>query len=660
MGMTVIAVIFALAGAAILGVSLLISRKMLRIVPSVHRGKWLLLMSLMCFFVAGYLAFTFVLVTGVIFPVELLVGVIFLGGALFVLLVIHLSQQISTELYRLNVSLEKKVRDRTAELAASNESLLASEKELQGQKVFLENVLDSVSHPFYVINVADHSIAMANRASGFSDRHGLPQTCHGLTHHLDHPCSGAEHPCPIRELMVTGGPVVVEHVHTGVDGEPRNVEIHAHPIFDGSGKLVQMIEYCLDITERKRAEMQIFEAKREAEQASISKSEFLANMSHEIRTPMNAILGMTNLALATDLTTEQRQYLATVQESSELLLNIINDILDFSKIEAGRLDLEERSFNLNQVLGAVVRGLQVKAASKELELICPPVDSPLVQLTGDDLRLRQVLINLVGNAIKFTPRGRVEVDCKLRELDDSQVEVRIAVTDTGIGIPDQIRGKIFDSFQQGDASITRNHGGTGLGLAISKRLVQAMGGGIGVTSSEGKGSCFTFTAIFGRGGEGDGDAAILSPDIPAVCPLNILLVDDIVTNRDLARILLEQGGHTVVEAENGLEALRLLAARSFDILFLDLQMPEIDGFRVTEYVRICEETVAPRFDEHQEILAVMAARMFGSHLPIIAMTAHAMSGDREKCLMAGMDGYISKPLMPEDIYRQLRNFFNWR
>ena len=659
MDTTILAVLFALAGAAILAASILISRGMLRIVPSGHRKKWLLLISLMCFFVIGYLGFTFVVVTGINFPVELLVGAVFLGGALFVLLVILLSRQTITELHSLNANLEKKVSDRTAQLAATNDSLLASERKLHGQKVFLETVLDAISHPFYVINVADYTIAMANRASGFGDRLDHVRTCHGLTHNQDRPCSGADHPCPIREVMETGGPVIVEHIHPGSSGEDRNVEIHAHPIFDGEGRLVQMIEYCLDITERKKVEREIIEARKEAEQASISKSEFLANMSHEVRTPMNAILGMTNLALATDLTPEQRQYISTVQDSSELLLNVINDILDFSKIEAGKLELDERPFNINQVLGAVMRILQIKAADKGLEMTCNTVDLPLAYLLGDDLRLRQVLINLVGNAIKFTRQGRVVVDCRLRELEGDRVEVSIGVTDSGIGIAERARDRIFDSFQQEDASITRSHGGTGLGLAICRRLVEIMGGSIGVTSREGEGSCFFFTVVFRRGTAVE-DMSESVAEVPVVRPLTVLLVDDIATNRDLARILLEQGGHSVVEAENGLDALRKLSGTAVDVVFLDIQMPGLDGYQVTEFIRICEEVAAPRFAVYQDILAAMAARLFGSHLRIVAMTAHAMSGDREKCLLAGMDGYISKPLMPGDIQRQLAVFFGWR
>jgi signal transduction histidine kinase/CheY-like chemotaxis protein len=654
--MIILAAVLALGGAIILLATIRKSVGVAKIVPLVHQGKWRLLTFLMYFFVFGYLCFTIVVTTDLVFPIEILVGLVFFGGALFVLLVINLSGRAIADLHGLNANLEKKVAERTAELAATNDSLLASEKQLQKQKDFLETVLDALAHPFYVINIADYSIAMANKASGFAERLASVKTCYGLTHNQDCPCSGTEHPCPIHEVLKTGGPVIVEHVHQNSCGEERNVEVHAHPIYDGKGQLVQMIEYVLDITERKKAEQELLFAKKMAEQANSSKSEFLANMSHEIRTPMNAILGMTNLTLATELTPVQRHYISTVQDSSELLLNIINDILDFSKIEAGKLELDERPFNLNQVLNAVVRVLGIKALDKGLKLTLRNVDSPLIRLCGDDLRLRQVVINLVGNAIKFTHSGEVVIDSALSERADGRVELRIAVTDTGIGIPEKDQAMIFDSFYQGDTSITRNHGGTGLGLAICKRLVGIMGGEIGMTSREGEGSCFFFTAIFLKENHEMAGQALPAQAVHAAGPLNLLLVDDITTNRDLARILLEQAGHRVAEADNGLAALKCLAGARYDLLLLDIQMPNLDGYQVTEYIRICEEVAAPKFDRHQDLLAGVAARVFGGHLPIVAMTAHAMSGDKEKCLVAGMDGYISKPLMPDDLYRQLDIF----
>ncbi len=651
--MIIFAVVLALGGAVLLLTAIRMSYGVAKIVPQDHRGKWRTLVFLMYFFVVGYLGFIFVLLAEMRFPVEALVGLVFLGGACFVLGIISLSRHAIIELHGLNEKLEQIVAERTRELAAANESLKISEKQLIKQKNFLETVLDSLAHPFYVINVADFSIALANKASHFAYRLSQVPTCHGLSHNRAVPCSGDDHPCPIREVMRTGQPVIVEHVHLDSQGGERNVAVHGHPIYDGDGNLVQMIEYVLDITEQKKVEQEMRLARIMAEQANISKSEFLANMSHEVRTPMNAILGMTNLTLATDLTPLQRHYISTVQDSSELLLNIINDILDFSKMEAGKMELDERPFNLNKVLNAVVRVLNIKAVDKGLSLILNTLDSPLINLLGDDLRLRQVVINLVGNAIKFTRSGSVVIDCELQEIEDERVRVHIAVTDTGMGISEKAQERIFDYFYQGDTSITRNHGGTGLGLAICKRLVGIMGGEIGMTSKEGEGSCFSFSSVFGKTKEVvESKACCVRPPL-SNGPLRLLLVDDITTNRDLARILLEQVGHSVTEADNGLTALAYLSESRYDALLLDIQMPGLDGYQVTGYLRICEEVVAPQFDRYPEVLAGLAARVFGTHLPVIAMTAHAMSGDKEKCLLAGMDGYVSKPVMPDDLYRQL-------
>ena len=651
--MIFVAVALALGGAVLLLMAIRMSYGVSKIVPHGHRGKWQGLVFLIYCFVAGYVGYIIVLISQFPFPVEALVGSVFISGALFVLGIISLSRHSLGELHRLNENLERMVSDRTRELADANQSLTASEGQLGKQKVFLETVLDSLAHPFYVINISDYSIAMANKASDFSSRLPLIKTCHELTHNQANPCCGDEHPCPIQKVLRTGKQVVVEHVHRNSQGEERNVAVHGHPLYDSDGKLVQMIEYVLDITDQKRVEREMVLARKAAEQANTSKSEFLANMSHEVRTPMNAILGMTNLTLATELTPVQRHYITTVQDSSELLLNIINDILDLSKIEAGKLELDERPFNLNQVLNAVIRVLNIKAVDKGLDLVLKISDTPLVNLLGDDLRLRQVVINLVANAIKFTRKGSVVIDYELEETGDGRVVVRISVTDTGMGIPAAAQEKIFDSFHQADSSITRNHGGTGLGLTICKRLVAIMGGEIGVTSTEGQGSCFFFSAVF-DGMNGDADTDIFSGQAPVFGePLRILLVDDITTNRDLARILLEQAGHSVIEADNGLAALKRLSETPCDVMLLDIQMPGLDGYQVTEYLRICEEVAVPRFDKFGETLAGVAARVFGKHLPVIAMTAHAMSGDKEKCLMAGMDGYVSKPLIPDDLYRQL-------
>lgn len=652
--MKVFAACLALVGSGILGFSIVLILRLYRIAPKRQKRGWSLLTALMTCFVFGYLGFAFFLMTGVLFPVDLLVGWVFLGGALFVVVILTLSKSTISELYSVNNSLEQLIQARTAELESSSRSLNDSRQDIKKKNEFLESVLDALGHPFYVINAEDYSIVLANKASGFGDLStARPLTCFQLTHNSDKPCNCENHPCPLEIIKKTGKPVTLEHVHFDSQGQPRNVEIHGYPITDSSGRLVQTIEYVLDITYRKNAERELLQAKREAEQANKAKSEFLANMSHEVRTPMNAIIGMTNLALATDLTSMQRHYLMTVRDSSELLLNIINDILDFSKIEAGRLELDKRPFHHGDIVKGVIRALKLKACEKGLSLIFSyePIDSALC-IRGDDFRLRQILFNLVGNAIKFTQAGEVTVICE-EELFGKELEVSFFVNDTGIGIAPEAQKRIFDLFSQADTSISRSFGGTGLGLAISQRLVRMMGGEIRMTSVEGKGSTFFFVLRFPLVAESSSDLFVAIPDAAVICALNILLVDDIATNRDLARMLLENDGHTVRITSNGLEALQALGEDHYDCVLLDIQMPGMDGLQVTELIRIAEEVTPPRFEDHEEIMAGVAARLYGGHIPLIAMTAYAMSGDRERCLKAGMDGYISKPFQPDEIRCQL-------
>lgn len=650
--MKFISIALAVAGALILSFSIRLILQVYRIAPANQKRRWAVLTALVGGFVAGYLGFGGILLTGVSLPIEPLVGGVFLGGALFVAIVLMLAKSTIAEVQRLNNSLESKVQQRTAELEHANSTLLASQKSIEEHKDFLETILDSLSHPFYVINVEDYTIALANSAAGFDQYECIGQrTCYRLTHSAEEPCHSREHPCPMELIKKTGKPAIVEHIHFTSDGAPRNVEIHSYPVFDSRGKLVQTIEYVHDITARKQAEKNMLLAKREAEHANRAKSEFLANMSHEVRTPMNAIIGMTNLALETDLNTMQRHYLKTVRDSSELLLNIINDILDFSKIEAGRLELHQRSFHLGTMLNNIVRALRVKATEKGIGCVFThePVD-PELHVVGDDLRIRQVLINLVGNAIKFTQVGEVSLICEEARFGN-EIEASFFVHDTGIGIPARVQEKIFNIFSQADSSISRSYGGTGLGLAISRRLVQMMGGDIRLTSVEGRGSTFYFTLRFAIG---EKVLEVISNDQGNGEPgLRILLVDDVATNRDLARMLLENDGHTVSCVESGKDAFALLATEDYDCVLLDIQMPEMDGFTVTELIRRAEKEVHPQFAIHQDLLGQVASRIHGGHLPLIAMTAHAMSGDRERCLSAGMDGYISKPFKIEEIRCQL-------
>ncbi|MGB2624292.1 MAG: response regulator [Candidatus Acidiferrum sp.] len=686
--------------------------------------------------------------------------------------------------------LERTVLARTKELQLEVDERMRGEERLSEERKVLRALIDNVPDFMYVKDL-DCKFLVANVSVARQMGAKTPEELIGKSDFDYYSPELAAKFYEDEQRVIRSGQAEINREETGLDvqGNVSQVMTTQVPLRDRNGRVTGLAGVGRDITHLKKAQEEMQKAREAAEAASRAKSEFLANMSHEIRTPLNGVMGMTDLALETELTPEQREYLETVKISGDSLLTVINDILDFSKIEAGKIDLEAIDFDLRDSLESTLKTLALRADEKGLELLCEVAPEVPEIVRGDSTRLRQIVINLVGNAIKFTDKGEIAVKVQVEAKEGHDCICRFTVADTGIGIPEEKRELIFAPFSQGDTSTTRKYGGTGLGLTISTRLVQMMGGRIWVDSELGRGSQFHFTVRLGAadakeiklgtvappellrgvkvlvvddnrtnrrilegmlsrwqmkttsvdGGRAAlrelsaareagepygliltdmhmpdmdgfalveeirqrpelatatimmltsaghrGDAArcqelgvaayLLKPirqselreaiarvlgarehdgAIPLItrfslhdarepdASLRVLLAEDNLVNQRLVVRLLEKRGHQVVVAGTGLEALKALEKEKFDLVLMDVQMPEMDGLEATAAIRKKEKST-------------------GLHQPVVALTAHAMKGDREKCLAGGMDGYLTKPIRPQELDQLLEMYVSRR
>lgn len=491
-------------------------------------------------------------------------------------------------------------------------------------------LLSNNANDIIILATIDGKIIEANRAALWSYGYTQQEIIGRSVFRLVKPARNL--PVKTKPLGADSEGIYYEGTATRKDGSTFLVETSMQGIQTSNGKVLLSIQR--DITERRQMEDELKTAMEFAKAANMAKSEFLANMSHEIRTPLNGMLGMIDLTLLTGLTAEQRDNLITAKDCASALLNIINDILDFSKIEARKLVLDNMDFDLRKLMGQTVKPHRIKAEQKGLALNYQIAQNVPDTVYGDPNRLKQVINNLAGNAVKFTHNGAINISVKLIRYADTLAELEFEVTDTGVGIASADIGRIFDTFSQADSSTTRKYGGSGLGLAISKQLVELMGGTIKAESALGEGSTFSFTLGFetakAAGKKQDGIAKIEK----VADPLRILLVEDDKINQIVMARMLKEAGHSIAVADNGVHALKIMRDKEFDLVLMDIQMPEMDGIETTKRLRRDE-------------------KITGKRITIIALTAYALQGDRERLIMAGMDDYIPKPVQFRDLLEKI-------
>ncbi|MBS1161775.1 MAG: response regulator [Proteobacteria bacterium] len=507
------------------------------------------------------------------------------------------------------------------------------EAQLSEQLHLVEELVEAIPLPMYLKDAEGRYLRL-NRAFELFFNLRREDFIGRTLHDLLSPQDAAVHLVKDRELMRKPGTQTYEAVVHGRDGVRHEAIYRKAALTQLDGTVYGVLGVIIDITERKLAERETLLAKEAAEAASRAKSEFLANMSHEIRTPMNGIIGMTDLALDTALTDEQREYMAAVKSSADSLLTIINDILDFSKIEAGKLLVEHISFDLHRLLAETLKPLALRAYEKNIEIVCEILPAVPSHVFGDPGRIRQVLINLIGNAIKFTEQGEIDLRVSLQEPADNPARVHFAVRDTGIGIAPEKQQLIFDAFSQEDSSTTRKYGGTGLGLSISRRLVDLMGGEMWLESEIDRGSTFHFAIPL----QIDEFPPQARPAQIKMRGHRILIVDDNETNRRVLAGMLEAWEIIPTLAASGQMALELLQKNetAFDCILLDAHMPELDGYQ----------------------LAARLRRSFATLPPMLMLSSGAMRGDAQRCQEVGIAGFFSKPIAAEELLAALCRIFD--